>query len=62
MQENVLRTHSKILDVEIQSTLERPGTAMKSLVGVISKIAALESAAVGAITATHRRKKKKRDA
>lgn len=62
MQGSVLSAHSKILDVEIQSTPERPGTAIKSLVGVISKIAALESAAVGAITATHRWKKKKRDA
>lgn len=62
MQESVLSTHSKILDMEIQSSPERPGTAMKPLVGVISKIAALESAAVGALTATHRQKKKKRDA
>ena len=48
--------------VELQSSQERPGTAMKTLVGIISKVAALESAAVGAITATHKRKKEKRDA
>lgn len=62
MQESALSTHSKTLDVELQSSQERPGTAMKTLVGIISKVAALESAAVGAITATHKRKKEKRDA
>lgn len=62
MQESALSTHSKTCDVELQSSQERPGTAMKSSVGMISKIAALESAAVGAITTTHRQKKKKRDA
>lgn len=61
MQEGALSMHSKTLDVELQSSQERPGTAMETLVGVISKVAALESAAVGAITATHRRKKEKRD-
>lgn len=57
--EGALSMHSKTHDVELQSSQERPGTAMETLVGVISKVAALESAAVGAITATHRRKKEK---
>lgn len=47
MQEGALSMHSKTLDVELQSSQERPGTAMKTLVGIISKVAALESAAVG---------------